>query len=217
MQKITLRFVSFLIIVSLSGTAFGTPLMLIEEKIKKITAFSCYFTQENFDSFQDKTTYSKGQMTFKQPGLMRWHYSDPDESLIVIGHEFVWVHDPILENVTIQQLDKIAGINSLQFLSEKRKLRNHFLEITPKQVFIDTNPKYVSVFLAPKKEQEGFSELQLSFEKHSHKIAQLVIIDQNGNYRKITFNRMVDNPPINESDFEFQVTEDMEVIKGIHN
>lgn len=190
---------------------------LLEETIKKIRPFTAAFTQVYFDSFQDKTIKSKGILTFMQPGLMKWDYREPEEMLFIVGAEFAWLYDPLLENVTIQELDKISGIKSMRFLSNDEAISQHFTATSPTQILIEKSDQYKIVFLKPLRGNPSLAELQIAYNPDTSEIHQFVIIDHNYNYRKVTFDSLEYKPSIKPSDFIFNVTEDMEVIQGIAN
>ncbi|MCP4754239.1 MAG: outer membrane lipoprotein chaperone LolA [Proteobacteria bacterium] len=204
------------LLISLSSISFAekSDIYLVERSLKATTAFSGRFALEYFDSLQDKKTYSEGIFAFKQPGLMRWTYQKPEEFKIIVGKDTIWIYDPILENVTVQKIDKVPGINSLAFLYEPERLSKHFKEISPSQKLLDKEPGDRWLFLIPKKKNQNISELQIAFDTNANQIRQFVIIDGNRNYRKITFSKMKSNPELDPSEFEFNIPEGMEVIDG---
>ncbi|MBU2512088.1 outer membrane lipoprotein carrier protein LolA [bacterium] len=189
----------------------------LENIIKKIEPFSTTFSQEYFDAFQGKTIQSKGLLKFMQPGLMAWSYQEPEEMLFVVGKEFAWLYDPIMENVTIQELDKISGIKSMRFLSKDENISQHFITTTPQAILVEVSEGQYAMFLKPVQPNPSLAELQIVFDPAKSEIRQFVIIDHNSSYRRVTFEDVKQDPTLNVSDFEFIVTEDMEVIQGIGN
>ncbi|MBU3914294.1 hypothetical protein KKA14_02055, partial [bacterium] len=59
-------FVIFLIamLCTLFSTSYAedTTIASFEKKLKETKTFSCHFTQEYYDSFQDKQTFSEGRL-----------------------------------------------------------------------------------------------------------------------------------------------------------
>ena len=47
---------------------------------------------------------------------MRWLYAAPEEQLLVTNGETLWLYDTLLENVTIQKLEKLTDGTALSFL-----------------------------------------------------------------------------------------------------
>jgi len=205
----------FLIIGSYIGNAQQNKFDRIEKKILNIKSMGGTFHQEYFDSLQGKKSYSSGTFAFMQPALMKWQYQEPEELLIIIGKEKLWMFDPILENVTIKKVDAITDYSTLASLFKPDQLRHHFKEIQPKKRILDTDPDIMAFYLAPKKPNPNAVEIQVGFDRKKFYIRQFVIFDANQNYRKISFSELSLNPDYRESDFQFAVTEDMEVIEDI--
>ncbi len=189
----------------------------LEKSIKLFRPFQCKFTQDFYDAFQEKTTRAIGTMMFMQPALMKWSYEQPEEMLLVIGKEKMWLYDPILENVTIQPLHEVSGIRSLRFLSGDEQISKHFNEIVPTKIRLDLKKGLTAVFLAPAQKNQALSELQILYDNRTHQLHQFVLIDHNANYRKLTFNDISLRPESKASEFEFIVKENMEIIQGISN
>jgi outer membrane lipoprotein carrier protein len=189
----------------------------LESTIKQLQPFNGRFVQEYFDAFQEKKASASGVFSFMQPGLMKWSYEEPEQLLFIVGRDKAWLYDPILENVTVQALDKVSGIQSLKFLSDKENISRHFVEIKPQSIFIDRKQGPEVVFLSPVEKNQSLAELQLVYNSKTQRIHQFVLIDQNRNYRKITLTGVTIDHDLKESDFEFIITQDMEVIQGFGN
>lgn len=189
----------------------------LESTIKQLQPFTCRFVQEYFDAFQTKKSVASGVFSFMQPGLMKWTYETPDPLLFIVGRDKAWLYDPILENVTIQALDKVSGIQSLQFLSGKERISRHFIEVKPQSILIDKKLGPEFIFLTPIEKNQALMELQLVYDSNTQSIQQFVLVDQNKNIRKITLTGVSIDRSLKESDFEFMITHDMEVIQGFDN
>ncbi len=195
----------------------GERIQVLDEAIKAMQPFTCEFSQEYYDAFQDKKAISKGRLSFMQPGLMKWNYETPEEMLFIIGREKIWLYDPLLENVTIQELSHGSGIRSLRFLSGDEQLNLLFKETVPKKLLVSSNTNDMVITLTPKKKNQALAELQLVFDLTGNKLVEFVLIDYNFNYRKIVLSETKPDFSLKESDFQFLVTEDIEVIEGINN
>ena len=194
-----------------------SDILRLKNAIRQFRPFKCKFEQEYYDAFQEKKVVASGTLYFMQPGLMKWLYEQPEEMVFVIGREKVWLYDPVLENVTVQQISEVSGIRSLRFLSEEEDISAHFKEISPQVDFLDHKSGLTTIYLAPKEASPTLLELQLSCSLKENQIHQFVIIDHNSNYRKITLTEISIMPELKESEFEFEITGNMEVIQGIGN
>ena len=214
--KISLLFLTTLIFLPPLLSA-QSKLQRLETTIKKIEPFTCHFTQVYFDAFQNREAVSEGLFSFKQPGLMKWEYQSPEEMLFIVGSQTAWLYDPILENVTIQDLDQVSGIRTMRFLSKNESISQHFKETKPKTEYLDKVKNLESIFLVPIEKNQSLAELQLAYNPKKNQIHQFVLVDQNRNYRKITLTQIQVKQGLKESDFEFTVTDSMEVIEGFAN
>ncbi|MGK0291201.1 MAG: outer membrane lipoprotein carrier protein [bacterium] len=184
----------------------------VQKRQESLKGFSATFQQIVYDKIKDQNTKASGTFYFRNPGLMKWDYKKPEEQLIVVGKKKVWIFDPLLENVTIQRLSRVTGMTSLSFLLGKGKLRTDFtVNQSPKKDLLDS--KYKKLFLFPKKKDRTFAELQLGIDPNNFQIKQIAIIDRQKNYRKITLTKLQFAKILEEKDFIFKVTSDMEVIE----
>lgn len=193
------------------------PIERLEKTIKELSPFTCDFTQTYRDRFQDKTAISRGTFSFMQPGLMRWEYRSPEEMLFIVGREKAWLYDPILENVTIQELDQVSGIKTMRFLSRDESIGNHFHPYTPQSILLEDVEGGEAIYLKPNNKNQSLAELQIVFDAEKQQILQFVIVDHNQNYRRITLSNIREDPTLSASDFSFEVTSTMEVIEGFTN
>jgi chaperone LolA len=186
-------------------------LQTLNKNIEKISALSGQFTQKNFDLLQNRKSEASGRFSFLRPGLMRWIYEQPDPYSIIAGKERIWLYDPILENVTIYNVQNVSGIKIISLLLKPEKLQHHFKIINPSKMLLDVKPNDKLLFLAHKEKNQNISEVQLAFDA-DYRIKQFVIVDLNRNYRKINFNHLNIRPQLNKADFEFTLPDGIEII-----
>lgn len=217
-KRITVLLTVLMSVWFLSPTAHAiTRLDTLDAAIKNIKPFRSGFEQVYYDAFQDKQIVSRGTLSFMQPGLMRWFYQTPDEMLFIVGREKVWLYDPLLENVTIQDLSSVSGLRSLRFLSGEETLTLLFKEINTRRLLITKDKAEMIITLAPLEKNQSLAELQVAFDLQQNQIVEFVLIDHNDNYRRIKLFDIKTDFTLKETDFVFKVTEDMEVIQGISN
>ena len=152
-------------------------------------------------------------MSYKRPGKMRWLYEVPEEQLLVTNGETLWLFDPLLENVTIQKLEKLTDGTALSFLLGLGDLQEDFNRRLISQVFL-TSPDALIVELEPKKAAANLSFIQLAVHPATYNLQIIALMDQEGNYRTIELESMHYNLVLEDNFFEFKVTEDMEVIEA---
>lgn len=187
---------------------------LIQLQYKSIKSFKGHFVQTSFRTNPEtEPRTAKGMVSFKRPGKMRWLYDSPDEQLLVTNGKTLWLYDPLLENVTVQQLEKLAGGTALSFLLglgdlsldfERRKISKNLLQ----------NPTGLIVELVPKKESANLAFIQLDVKADTYNFRTIALMDQQGNHRTIVLESMKYNLELQDQLFEFEITPDMEVIES---
>ena len=189
-------------------------LQLIQKQYQSIRSFSGHFIQSSHRA--DTETGPKkaeGLISFKRPGKMRWLYEAPEEQLLVTNGQTMWLYDPLLENVTIQKLEKITEGTALSFLLGLGNLQADFIhrEIS-KNLLIGKDGLIVE--LKPKKSAANLAFIQLNVHPETYNLQTIALMDQQDNYRTIHLMNMKYNLEIEDNFFEFTVTNDMEVIEA---
>ena len=125
----------------------------------------------------------------------------------------MWLYDPLLENVTVQKLEKITEGTALSFLLGLGNLQADFIhrEIS-KNLLIGHDGLIVE--LEPKKSTANLAFIQLNVNPETYNLQTIALIDHQDNYRIIQLLKMTYNLEIEDNFFEFTVTNDMEVIEA---
>ena len=189
-------------------------LHLIQKNYQSIRSFSGRFIQ--FSHRADTETGSKkaeGLVYYKSPGKMRWFYEAPEEQLFVTNGQKMWLYDPLLENVTVQKLEKITEGTALSFLLGLGNLQADFIhrEIS-KNLLVGQDGLIVE--LEPKKSTANLAFIQLNVHPETYNLQTIALMDKQDNYRTIQLINMKYNLEIEDNFFEFTVTNDMEVIEA---
>ena len=144
---------------------------------------------------------------------MRWLYEAPEEQLLVTNGQTMWLYDPLLENVTVQKLEKITEGTALSFLLGLGNLQADFIhrEIS-KNLLIGKDGLIVE--LEPKNSTANLAFIQLNVNPETYNLQTIAMMDQQDNYRTIQLINMKYNLEIEDNFFEFTVTNDMEVIEA---
>ncbi len=189
-------------------------LQLIQKQYQSIRVFSGRFIQSSHRA--DTETGPKkaeGLVSYKRPGKMRWLYEAPEEQLLVTNGQTMWLYDPLLENVTVQKLEKITEGTALSFLLGLGNLQADFIhrEIS-KNLLIGKDGLIIE--LEPKKSTANLAFIQLNVHPETYNLQTIALMDQQDNYRTIQLMNMKYNLEIEHNFFEFTVTNDMEVIEA---
>lgn len=199
------------IIMAGSLQAASPDMAQLQTRMQRIHSLSGDFSQVNTDLLQDRKSRASGRFAFHSPGLMRWEYQRPDPYSIIVGSELVWIHDPVLENVTIHNTRRVRGLQVLAMLFDPQKLQSRFITIEPQISRLALVPGDMSLFLSFRKPDTSISEIQIAFGSN-YLIKEFVIVENNGNFRRIRFSNLQTNPDITASDFIFQIPKGVEII-----
>ena len=207
----------FLIISLFSRQTFAVEdnlLQLIQKQYHSILSFSGHFRQISFRANSENTPRkAEGEVSYKRPGKMRWLYDSPEEQLLVTNGETLWLYDTLLENVTIQKLEKLTDGTALSFLLGLGDLNEDFKRRNISK-FLIKNQQGLTVELEPIKDTANLAFIQLEVDPGNYNLRTIALMDQQSNYRIISFESMSYNLELEDEFFEFDVSVDMEVIEA---
>jgi len=186
----------------------------IQKQYQSIRSFSGGFIQSSHRA-DTETRHKKaeGLVSYKRPGKMRWLYEAPEEQLLVINGQTMWLYDPLLENVTVQKLEKITEGTALSFLLGLGNLQDDFIHRgISKNLLIGQEGLIIE--LEPKKSTANLAFIQLNVHPETYNLQTIALMDQQDNYRTIQLMNIKYNLEIEDSFFVFTVTNDMEVIEA---
>ena len=189
-------------------------LRLIQKQYQSIRSFSGRFIQSSHRVDTDtRPKKAEGLVSYKRPGKMRWLYEAPEEQLLLTNGQTMWLYDPLLENVTVQKLEKITEGTALSFLLGLGNLQADFIhrEIS-KNLMIGQNGLILE--MEPKKSTANLAFIQLNVHPETYNLQTIALMDQQDNYRTIQLLNMKYNLEIEDNFFEFTISKDMEVIES---
>ena len=182
----------------------------IQQRYQEISSFKGNFTQRNYTSQSDQPRTASGVVSFLRPGKMRWDYHPPDEQLLVTDGTTLWLFDPLLENVTVQALEKVTPGTPLEFLLGVGNLENDFEHRPVTRKLIETEG--IIVELKPKSSIATLDFIQLAINPETFDFQQIILADSQGHHRVIEFQEMEYNLALEVDQFHFEITPEMEVI-----
>ena len=191
-------------------------IQMIQKQYQSILSFSGHFIQTSFRNNTEIARKAKGLVSYKRPGKMRWLYEAPEEQLLVTNGEILWLFDPLLENVTIQKLEKLTHGTALSFLLGLGDIQADFNQRVVISQVLFTSSEALIVELEPKKEAANLSFIQLAVHPVTYNLQKIALMDQQSNYRIIELESMSYNIALEDNFFEFKVTPDMEVIESVN-
>lgn len=163
------------------------------------------FSQLSLDASGTQLQETSGELALKRPGQFRWHTDEPMEQLLVSNGEKVWLYDPDLQQVTIQQLDQRLTHTPALLLSGDISTISENFEVSHKEV-----GDVIDFTLRPKARDTLFDSLRLSF--RGGVINDMQLIDSVGQRTNILFMGVKMNEPLKSGLFQFEIPEGADVI-----
>ncbi|MGE4475383.1 MAG: outer membrane lipoprotein chaperone LolA [Stutzerimonas sp.] len=163
------------------------------------------FSQLSLDASGTQLQETSGELALKRPGQFRWHTDEPMEQLLVSNGEKVWLYDPDLKQVTIQQLDQRLTHTPALLLSGDVSTISENFEVSHKEV-----GDVIDFTLRPKARDTLFDSLRLSF--RGGVINDMQLIDSVGQRTNILFMGVKMNEPLKSGLFQFEIPEGADVI-----
>ena len=163
------------------------------------------FSQLSLDGSGTQLQETSGELALKRPGQFRWHTDAPMEQLLVSDGKQVWLYDPDLEQVTIQQLDqRLTHTPALLLSGDVSSISENF-EVSHKEA-----GDVVDFTLKPKAKDTLFDNLRLSF--RGGVINDMQLIDSVGQRTNILFMGVKMNQPLKAYLFTLKSPEGADVI-----
>ena len=178
----------------------------LSDLLGKAETLSGRFSQLTLDASGTHLQEATGQMELKRPGLFRWHTDAPLEQLLVSNGQQVWLYDPDLEQVTIQQLDqRLTHTPALLLSGDVSKIGENFT------IEFKEAGDVVDFILRPKARDTLFDTLRLSF--RGGLINDMQLIDSVGQRTNILFMGVQLNQPLAAERFIFEIPAGVDVIQ----
>lgn len=163
--------------------------------------FSQMTLSANGASMQETT----GNLALKRPGMFRWHTDAPAEQELVSNGQTIWLYDPDLEQVTIQEMDqRLTHTPALLLSGDVSKLQENFT------ITWEDSGNVIDFTLTPKVSDTLFDSLRLSF--RDGVINDMQMSDAVGQRTNILFQDVQLNQSMNEEQFTFAIPDGIDVI-----
>lgn len=194
-----------LILFVLATTAEAGAIQDLSRFFNEVQRYQARFDQVVLDEAMSPVQESSGQLWIERPGKFRWQYATPFEQQIVGDGKQVWVYDVELKQVAVRRMDGALGATPALLLAGRGSLEAVF---TIKDLGLQGGLDWVQ--LKPKKNDGGFADIRISFEKG--KIRTLEMIDGFGQTTRVMMRDAKENPNIPAERFQFKAPKGVDVI-----
>lgn len=177
--------------------------------LEPLQTYEARFEQLILDGSGERLQQANGRMWLSRPGKFRWEVDAPYRQEVVSDGSEVYLHDPDLEQVTVQELDQRVTHTPALLLSGSTSELTESYEVSRQQ-----QGGSETFRLVPKLPDTLFEELQMTF--NDERLAALQMIDSTGQETVIEFSDIRINDDIADSRFAFQVPAGADVIRDAH-
>jgi outer membrane lipoprotein carrier protein len=198
-----LLFLAFFIVATPSYSA-DEPVKQLQAFLKSSTSLTADFKQVLINEAGDPYQTSYGIFYLQRPGKFRWDYLKPFQQQIVSTSGKVWFYDTDLEQVTVKKLDESVGSTPALLLSGNISLDDNF---TMQDQGVDGDMQWIK--LLPKNQESSFKYILIGLNKGT--LGGMELSDNFGQLTRIYFSKVILNPPIKSSIFEFEAPKGVDV------
>ena len=184
----------------------------LQKKYDGIRDFSADFAQITEGGvLRRKPSTERGTVFVKKPGRMRWNYKSPEEKIFVSDGRQIQLYVPADKQVIVSPLPSDdRATSAVLFLMGRGHLLRDFNVSYGKSASEDT---YV-LRLDPKTRQAEYDWLQVTADRASLQIRELVVGDQQGGRTTFQFTNFKENPGVADKTFVFTAPRGTEVVKS---
>ena len=199
------RLIVLLVLSFTSLAAQAAATQDLQRFFSQVQRYSARFDQVTLDEAMNPIQESSGNLWIERPGKFRWNYTVPYEQHIVGDGKQVWVYDVELKQAAVRRMEGALGATPAILLSGKGALEGIFvIKDLGRQGELDW------VQLTPKKNDGGFENIRIGFEKG--KIRTLEMVDGFGQTTRVTMREAKENALISADKFSFKPPAGVDVI-----
>ncbi|APX93940.1 outer membrane lipoprotein carrier protein LolA [Halomonas sp. 1513] len=181
----------------------------LTQLLDSLETYSADFEQQILDGSGQRLQEARGQMWLSRPGKFRWEVDAPYRQEVVSDGDEVFLHDPDLEQVTVQALDtRVTHTPALLLSGSATELTDSY------QVSHQQQGDTETFTLVPRGADTLFEELKMTF--YGEQFGALQMNDSTGQRTAIEFSNIQVNGDIDEAHFVFEIPDNADVIRDDH-
>ena len=173
----------------------------ISAAAQAIQTLQCTFTQTKELSIMDDKMVSQGTMAFLRPDKLAWRYTSPyDYTFIITGEKVLIGKGKSKNSIDLQSSQAFQGLARLIAGSVTGK---SLTQTRDYDVSIMADDKVYIAKLTPKDKRlkKMFANIRLTFNRASHTMQQVEMLEPGGDVTKIVFQNVKQNQPLSDKVF----------------
>jgi len=169
---------------------------------QKISTIKSPFIQEKHLSFLTENIISKGEFYFKNPGFLRWEYTEPFEYLIIFTDKNIFIKDE--ENISSFDTESnkmFSEINNIMTGTIQGNLFNDSERFTVE--YFEDNQQYLLKLVPRMPEMKSMLQsIHIYIDKSDLSVAKIKMTESSNDYTSITFINRKLNTTIDNDKFD---------------
>lgn len=175
-----------------------------------VTDFEADFYQESVLQAMGIVDTARGHVSFRPPTDMRWHYRSPEEYILVLNAERIWLYWPDDHQVMVgRPKDYLGHMGFGEFFSDPARLLEDFdIEVT-------TRPEKGDVYtlkLIPHQPDPNLEQAFLRISRDTFLIDETIIYNAFGDKTRIRFSDVRFNTGLDPGLFLFEIPKGAQVL-----
>ena len=193
-----------LVLGSLIATpSFADDSQALQDKLATLKSFKAQFSQNVTDPQGQAVMQGEGTIALKQPMMIRWQQTNPDDTLFVSNGDKTYYFDSFAEQVTIMDTHSLIDSTPFVLLTSKDPAQWEKYSVQATDSGFSVTPN--------KGVESQVEQLDITFAGIEQGLAKLVVTDNSGQLSSFSFNNAQVNTALDTSTFEFTPPEGVEI------
>ena len=193
-----------LVLGSLIATpSFADDSQALQDKLATLKSFKAQFSQNVTDPQGQAVMQGEGTIALKQPMMIRWQQTKPDDTLFVSNGDKTYYFDSFAEQVTIMNTHSLIDSTPFVLLTSKDPEQWAKYQVVATDAGFSVTPN--------KGVESQVEKLDISFNAKEQGLASLTVLDTSGQQSLFTFKEAKVNEALAAQTFEFTIPEGVEV------
>ena len=107
-----------------AGTALSLPNNQFSDFFNTLDSLSANFTQNTYSETSELIHTTSGTFAFNRPKQLRWHTTIPNEQILLLNNNELWLVDVELEQASLQQTKDLSKTPLYWLVTKPNSLNN---------------------------------------------------------------------------------------------
>ena len=193
---------------NVSGLSLDDIIKKVESRYA-VSGFSAFFFQASTIKAMEITDSASGKAFFKRPDKMRWEYETPDRQTIITNGHTLWIYRPEDNQVMVGKAPSFfEDGKGFSFLSDMESVKKKFNILLEDKDEDDTHV----LKLLPKEKTFDVSVIYLFVSTKTFEVVKIVTYNSYEDETRIEFKDIVFKQKLDESLFNFNIPQGIEVL-----